>query len=132
MVEASGFIWATIGQSTEAVPTAAAAPVAIKRKSRRVGSAEDIVVTDTIPFLSVRPARAAHRRGSLPQGATRRRRTDRPLSILRNRRPSGAISGALLAPSPGECKSARAAPEGCLQIPGGLVSEPSKGTQWWS
>jgi hypothetical protein len=37
MVEASGFIWETKGQSVATPPTAAAAPVATKRKSRRVG-----------------------------------------------------------------------------------------------
>src|SRR5215471_5568876 len=52
MVEASGFIWAMSGTSAAAAPIVATAPVAIYRKSRRVGSAEDIVVT--YPFLSVR------------------------------------------------------------------------------
>src|SRR5215831_2973603 len=51
IVEASGFIWEMNGQSVATPPTAAAAPVATKRKSRRVGwSAEDAVVT--IPTLS--------------------------------------------------------------------------------
>src|SRR5215831_3809311 len=51
MVEASGFIWEMKGQSADAPPTAAAAPVATNKKSRRVGwSAEDAVVT--IPTLS--------------------------------------------------------------------------------
>src|SRR6516225_7897590 len=51
MVEASGFIWEIKGQSAAAPPTAAAAPVATNKKSRRVGwSAEDAVVT--IPTLS--------------------------------------------------------------------------------
>src|SRR5262245_12249720 len=53
IVAASGFIWATSGQTTAAAPTAAAAPVATKRKSRRVGwSAEDAVVTFPSPFIS--------------------------------------------------------------------------------
>src|SRR4029077_7204771 len=53
IVAASGFIWATNGQMVAAVPTAATAPVATKRKSRRVGwSAEDAVVTIPSPFLS--------------------------------------------------------------------------------
>src|SRR3954462_9405519 len=52
MVEASGFIWDTSGHTTAAAPTAAAAPVATKRKSRRVGSAEDAVVTIPSPFSS--------------------------------------------------------------------------------
>src|SRR6185437_6968652 len=53
MVEASGFIWEMKGQSVATPPTAAAAPVATKRKSRRVGwSAEDAVVTIPNPFLA--------------------------------------------------------------------------------
>src|ERR1700739_3611703 len=53
IVEASGFIWETKGHSVANPPTAAAAPVATKRKSRRVGwSAEDAVVTIPNPFLS--------------------------------------------------------------------------------
>src|SRR6476646_3737331 len=51
IVEASGFIWETNGHSVATPPTAAAHPVATKRKSRRVGcSAEDAVVTITNPF----------------------------------------------------------------------------------
>src|SRR6516165_4456796 len=53
IVEASGFIWEMNGQAVNTVPTAAAAPVATKRKSRRVGwSAEDAVVTIPNPFLA--------------------------------------------------------------------------------
>src|SRR6201747_1329976 len=53
MVAASGFIWATSGHTVAAAPTAATAPVATKRKSRRVGcSAEDAVVTIPSPFSS--------------------------------------------------------------------------------
>src|SRR6185295_3077568 len=53
IVEASGFIWEISGQRAAAPPTAAAAPVATKRKSRRVGcSAEDAVVTIPSPFSS--------------------------------------------------------------------------------
>src|SRR5882757_1286192 len=52
MVEASGFIWETNGQSVATPPTAAAAPVATKRKSRRVESTEDAVVTIPNPFLA--------------------------------------------------------------------------------
>src|SRR3954471_3817516 len=52
-VAASGFIWAMNGQTVAAVPPAATAPVATKRKSRRVGwSAEDAVVTIPNPFIS--------------------------------------------------------------------------------
>src|ERR1700753_1954302 len=55
IVEASGFIWLMNGQSVTAPPTAAAAPVATKRKSRRVGcSAEDAVVTIPNPFIACR------------------------------------------------------------------------------
>src|SRR5947208_275414 len=53
IVAASGFIWATSGQTVAAAPTTAEAPVATKRKSRRVGwSAEDAVVTIPSPFFS--------------------------------------------------------------------------------
>src|SRR6266702_2597777 len=53
IVAASGFIWETNGHTVATVPTAATAPVATKRKSRRVGwSAEDAVVTIPSPFLS--------------------------------------------------------------------------------
>src|ERR1700760_3876956 len=53
IVEASGFIWEMNGQRVATPPTAAKAPVATKRKSRRVGcSAEDAVVTIPDPFIS--------------------------------------------------------------------------------
>src|SRR5438132_7560137 len=76
IVEASGFIWDTSGQAVTRVPTAAAAPVATKRKSRRVGSAEDAVVTIPNPFLYLRPVepllmtRLARDRKRLPAPAT--------------------------------------------------------------
>src|SRR6202011_2760872 len=78
MVEASGFIWEISGHTVAAAPTAATAPVATKRKSRRVGwSAEDTVVTIPSPFSSAaggtapkdaetRPGEAAGARG--PRG----------------------------------------------------------------
>src|SRR5271156_1437434 len=74
IVEASGFIWETNGQSVARPPTAAAAPVATKRKSRRVGwSAEDAVVTIPNPFLSCsrwnRPRDAQDDRERLPAPA---------------------------------------------------------------
>src|SRR5260370_37128573 len=50
IVEASGFIWETNGQSVANPPTAAAHPVATKRKSRRVESTEDAVVPISNPF----------------------------------------------------------------------------------
>src|ERR1700740_1324023 len=56
IVAASGFIWEINGQSVATPPTAAAAPVATKRKTRRVGlSAEDAVVTFPHPFLASQP-----------------------------------------------------------------------------
>src|ERR1700686_4004156 len=75
MVEASGFIWETNGQSDNAPPTAAAAPVATKRKSRRAGlSAEDAVVTIPNPFPSCsrrnRPRQRIHEPRRLPAPAT--------------------------------------------------------------
>src|SRR5271163_3719399 len=74
IVEASGFIWETKGHSVANPPTAAAAPVATKRKSRRVGwSAEDAVVTIPNPFLSCsrwnRPRDAQDGRERLPAPA---------------------------------------------------------------
>src|SRR6266478_4378735 len=73
IVEASGFIWETNGQSVATPPTAAAHPVATKRKSRRVGcSAEDAVVTITNPFQlqPAEPPQATHIR---TKGGCRRR-----------------------------------------------------------
>src|SRR6267142_4118328 len=70
MVEASGFIWETNGQSAATPPTAAAAPVATKRKSRRVESTEDAVVTIPNPFLTAAggtaPGNAWTKQGRLP------------------------------------------------------------------
>jgi hypothetical protein len=37
-VEASGFIWSISGQTADAAPIAPTAPVAMNKKSRRVGS----------------------------------------------------------------------------------------------
>src|SRR6266852_78351 len=74
MVEASGFIWETNGQSAATPPTAAAAPVATKRKSRRVESTEDAVVTIPNPFLTAAggtaPGNAWTKQGRLPAPAT--------------------------------------------------------------
>src|SRR6266704_6992180 len=75
IVEASGFIWETNGQSVAAPPTAAAHPVATKRKSRRVGySAEDAVVTITNPFQAAAggtaPGNAHTDQGRLPAPAS--------------------------------------------------------------
>src|SRR5882757_786535 len=109
IVEASGFIWETSGHTVAAAPTAATAPVATKRKSRRVGwSAEDAVVTIPSPFLSAaggtapdtlntRPEEAAGARG--PRGG---RKTAFPPPIRRNKQ-SRIV---LLAPLPEERKPA--------------------------
>src|ERR1700677_4336075 len=74
IVEASGFIWEIRGQSVATPPTAAAAPVATKRKSRRVGSAEDAVVTIPNPFSAAAggtaPGNAQTNRRRLPAPAT--------------------------------------------------------------
>src|SRR6202040_1215338 len=75
IVEASGFIWEMNGQSVASPPTAAADPVATKRKSRRVGcSAEDAVVTIPNPFSAAAggtaPGNAQTNRRRLPAPAT--------------------------------------------------------------
>src|SRR4051812_28267712 len=108
MVEASGFIWDTSGQTVAAVPTAAAAPVATKRKSRRVCPAEDAVVTIKSPFFS-QPAKHPGPRIPQPIGmllvpATRAvaERTTCPCQNGQNRQ-SRIV---LLAPLPIECKPA--------------------------
>src|SRR5882757_696075 len=79
MVEASGFIWETNGQSAATPPTAAAAPVATKRKSRRVESTEDAVVTIPNPFLAAAggtaPGNIQRNRRRLPAPAA----AERPL-----------------------------------------------------
>ena len=46
--EASGFIWSMKGQSVAAAPTAAKAPVAISRKSRRVTPSPDLMRVDML------------------------------------------------------------------------------------
>src|SRR6187455_2270322 len=106
MVDASGFIWEIKGQSVAAPPTAAAAPVATNKKSRRVGwSAEDAVVT--IPTLSscatggTAPG-GAHKKGPqnrLPApAAPRGGRTMRVCAETRRKLQSRIV---LLAPLPG-------------------------------
>src|SRR5215831_16057186 len=73
MVEASGFICAISGTNTAAAPTAPTAPVAIYRKSRRVCSAEDTVVTSwalSSGWLRLPPAAGARDR-SLAAGRGR-------------------------------------------------------------
>lgn len=51
-VEASGLIWLMSGQTAEAAPTAATAPVAIYRKSLRVGSTVVAVAKISSPIGS--------------------------------------------------------------------------------
>ena len=48
-VDASGFIWSIKGQTAPTAATAPAAPVAMKRKSRRVGSPSVVVATSQVP-----------------------------------------------------------------------------------
>src|SRR5690348_14884392 len=56
MVEASGFICETSGTAAKPAAMAPTAPVAMKRKSRRVGSAEDVAVTVRLLLvLAIRP-----------------------------------------------------------------------------
>src|SRR5439155_5207529 len=89
IVEASGFIWEPKGQSVARLPTAAAAPVATKRKSRRVPwSAEDAVVTIPSPFLSAAGGtaprrRRKRRRGRLPAPAAPAAAERPPFSPIR-------------------------------------------------
>src|SRR6185437_12114300 len=105
MVEASGFIWETNGQSEATPPTAAAAPVATKRKSRRVGcSAEDAVVTIPNPFSSSQPVEPPRKRldvtrDRLPAPATPRGGRTPALSA---KQPSNRLRIVLLAPLPKE------------------------------
>src|SRR5580692_2237999 len=107
IVDASGFIWETKGQSVATPPTAAAAPVATKRKSRRVGSAEDAVVTIPSPFSAAAggtaPGNAHANRRRLPAPATPRRHNDHPSRPIGRNKQSRIV---LLAPLPDERKPA--------------------------
>src|SRR3982074_2404155 len=108
IVDASGFIWETNGQSAAAPPTAAAHPVATKRKSRRVGcSAEYSVVTITKPFQAAAggtaPGNAHTDQGRLPAPATPRRQKDRFSQPIGRNKQSRIV---LLAPLPDERKPA--------------------------
>src|SRR3984893_3116383 len=85
ILEGAGFIWETNGQTVATPPTAAAAPVATNRKSRRVGcSAEDAVVTITNPFQAAAggtaPGIAQTDQGRLPAPASPAA-TERPLFL---------------------------------------------------
>src|ERR1700692_3447549 len=100
------------GQSVTAPPTAAAHPVATKRKSRRVGcSAADAVVTITTlsKLQPVEPPQATHKR---TKGGCRRPRPPRRQKD-RFSRPIGRNKQsriALLAPLPEERKPAIGSP----------------------
>src|ERR1700748_1314372 len=94
IVEASGFIWETSGQTVARPPTAAAAPVATKRKSRRV-PAEDAVVTIPNPF-------SAAAGGTAPGNA----HYD-PEEAAGARDPRGGISGAALSQPIGRNRQSR-------------------------
>src|SRR5215475_12878618 len=67
IVEASGFIWETNGQSVARPPTVATAPVATKRKSRRVGWSAVVAAVVTIP--NPFPSCLAAAGGTAPDGA---------------------------------------------------------------
>src|ERR1700761_2355808 len=105
IVEASGFIWETNGQSVATPPTAAAAPVATKRKSRRVEPAEDAVVTIPNPFSAAAggtaPGNAHTKQGRLPAPATPRRQKDHFSRPIGRNKQSRIV---LLAPLPEERK----------------------------
>src|SRR5215831_9090044 len=127
IVEASGFIWEMNGQRETTPPTAATAPVATKRKSRRVGwSAEDaVVVTIPNPFSSSQPVEPPRRRfkarpEGLPAGARDppRRQKDR---LFRPERPKRQSRNALLAPLPDECKPAIGQQACNARIRGGCI-----------
>src|SRR3954447_24729532 len=72
MVDASGFICEIKGASAAAAPIAPTAPVAMKRKSRRVGSAEDVIVTVRLLLvLAMRPlALGTIGRAKFPEAAS--------------------------------------------------------------
>src|ERR1700760_4246160 len=77
IVEASGFIFEISGHTVAAAPTAAAAPVAMKRKSRRVEPAEDAVVTFPNPFPSCSRWNHPRARLIMTRGGCRRPRPPR-------------------------------------------------------
>src|SRR5829696_1008976 len=80
MVDASGFICATSGTSTAAAPIAPTAPVPMKRKSRRVGSAEDVIVTvQASPRPGDETARAGDPSGEISSILKGGKRTGRPV-----------------------------------------------------
>src|ERR1019366_7742615 len=105
IVEASGFIWEMNGQSVTTPQTAAAAPVATKRKSRRVGSAEDAVVTIPYPFSAAAggtaPGNAHTNRGGCRRPRPPRRQKSHFSQPIGRNKQSRIV---LLAPLPEERK----------------------------
>src|SRR6478672_9805699 len=133
IVEASGFIWETNGHSVATPPTAAAHPVATKRKSRRVGcSAADAVVTITTlsKLQPVEPPQATHKRtkGGCRRPRPPRRQKDRFSRPIGRNKQSRIV---LLAPLPDERKPAIGCPACKALIPRGalIYSEISWGTR---
>src|SRR4051812_10907369 len=110
MVEASGFIWETSGHTVAAAPTAATAPVATKRKSRRVGwAAEDAVVTIPTPSSSAASGTAPETPKACPEVAAGARgpRGGRTTALSPPNRGNMQSRIVLLAPLPDERKPAR-------------------------
>src|SRR6266436_3450144 len=110
IVEASGFICEISGTKVAAAPMAPTAPVATRRKSRRVGSAADMVVTVSVLSVSHTVRTTDPIEGRAPRRPSRRRRM---------RRYSGEYAAlhhrvGLLAPLPAERKPANAANAGDL------------------
>src|SRR6202158_1233453 len=108
IVEASGFIWEMNGQSVATPPTAAAAPVANKRKTTRVGgTAEDAVVTIPNPFSDAAggtaPGNAHTDRGGCRRPRPPRRQKDHFFQPIGRNKQSRIV---LLAPLPDERKPA--------------------------
>src|SRR5712671_2820126 len=133
IVDASGFIWETNGQSVATPPTAAAHPVATKRKSRRVGcSAADAVVTITTlsKLQPVEPPQATHTRtrGGCRRPRPPRRQKDRFSQPIGRNKQSRIV---LLAPLPEERKPGIGCPACKALIPRRalIYSEISWGTR---
>src|SRR5262249_15867494 len=119
IVEASGFICAISGTSVAAAPIAPTAPVATRRKSRRVGSAADKVVSVSVLSAAYSP----HVRRTCPSAEPPLRGTRRGDECSRPppcppTAEEGSVGGGhaalhhragLLAPLPAERKPANAA-----------------------
>src|ERR1700730_14857271 len=105
IVDASGFIWAISGTSVAAAPPAPAAPVETKRKSRRVGSAADMVVTGLNPFRLA----SSRRRHGLPKRPSPHTTLPATTEAVTVRQDNDGHRGGLLAPLPAQRKGANAA-----------------------